>query len=63
MKFKKSHFLLFLTSLLPALASIAAPQALSVEQDGIVGHYYQPPANSHNQPVIVLGGSEGRATA
>lgn len=59
MKFKKSHFLLFLTSLLPALASIAAPQALSVEQDGIVGHYYQPPANSYKQPVIVLGGSEG----
>ena len=59
MKLKMKHFLLFLFSFVPVFTLSAAPQVLNVEQDGIVGHYYQQPANSHKQPVIVLGGSEG----
>ena len=55
MKLEMKHFLLFLFSFVPVFTLSADPQALSVEQDGIVGHYYQQPANSHKQPVIVLG--------
>ena len=62
MKFKRSVLLLVLSCCFHALASGTDVQKLNVEENGFVGHYYEPSVSSAGtakQPVIVLGGSEG----
>ncbi|WP_414830462.1 acyl-CoA thioester hydrolase/BAAT C-terminal domain-containing protein [Alteromonas sp. H39] len=59
MKSKRRILFFVLSYLFPVLAIGATIQKLSVKDNGFVGHYYQQPADSSKQPVIVFGGSEG----
>lgn len=51
--------LLLLSYLAPVFATEAAVETLNLNQDGVVGNYYQQEPSSSKQPVLVFGGSEG----